>query len=284
MNSNKTARIFLYILIFLILDIGSQAQSLLWKISGNHLDADSYLYGTIHVKDKRAFEFMDSVLPAFEKCDITALEVDLSQENILELSQRMIIPDNGTLHDLFTPEEYDIIKTVVEETTGMDVSFFDRLKPIAILSLILNFQFANDVDVSVDEYFYSKANDSGKKIIGIETFEEQLEVLDSIPNSFIIDYFKDIDSAKDDLEEIIELYRKADLEKLFKVMQRDKSMVMLQKDMVTDRNIKMAGRISELIREQSAFIAVGAGHLPGKKGIIRLLKEEGYKVEPVMLK
>ncbi len=282
MNSGKRLRMFFYLLISLsILSSVIHAQSLLWRISGNNLDAPSYLYGTIHVKDKRAFEFKDSVLLAFEKCDITALEVDLSQENILKLSQRMIIPDNGTLQDLFTPEEYNIIKMVVEETTGMDISFFSRIKPIGILSLVLNFQFAYDVDMSVDEYFYSKANEMDKKLIGIETLDEQLDILENIPNNFIIDYFKDIDNAKEDLEQIIVLYQEADLEKLFKIMQKDKSMLMLQKDLVTDGNIKMAGRISELIQEQSAFIAVGAGHLPGKKGIISLLIDEGYRVEPV---
>jgi uncharacterized protein YbaP (TraB family) len=120
-----------------------------------------------------------------------------------------------------------------------------------------------------------------KKIIGIETFEEQLGTLESIPNSFIIDYFKNIDKAGEDLEQIISLYQSAELKKLFKLMQKDKSMVMLKEDLVISRNMIMAERILELIREQPAFIAIGAGHLPGKKGVIELLINEGYKVVPV---
>jgi uncharacterized protein YbaP (TraB family) len=257
------------------------SQSLLWKISGENTTTTSYLYGTIHIKDKRVLEFSDSVLTAFEKCDAFAIEVDLNPENLVLLSQRMILPDEQTLMDLFTEEEYQLIKTVVENIVGVDISLFNKLKPIALLSLVMNFQFANDVDVSVDEYFYRKATEENKKVIGIETIEEQLEILDSIPNDYIIDYFKNIDSAQEDMETIIKLYQSADLNKMLKMMQKDKSMVMIRKNLLTDRNKKMTERIQPIINEQSTFIAIGAGHLPGNEGIINLLSNAGYIIKPV---
>jgi uncharacterized protein YbaP (TraB family) len=257
------------------------SQSLLWKISRENTATTSYLYGTIHIKDKRVLEFSDSVLTAFEKCDAFAIEVDLNPENLVLLSQRMILPDEQTLMDLFTEEEYQLIKTVVQNIVGVDISLFNKLKPIALLSLVMNFQFANDVDVSVDEYFYRKATEENKKVIGIETIEEQLEILDSIPNDYIIDYFKNIDSAQEDMETIIKLYQSADLNKMLKMMQKDKSMVMIRKNLLTDRNKKMTERIQPIINEQSTFIAIGAGHLPGNEGIINLLSNAGYIIKPV---
>jgi uncharacterized protein YbaP (TraB family) len=257
------------------------SQSLLWKITGNDLKAASYLYGTIHIKDKRVFVFNDSVMAAFEKCEAVALEVDLSTENIILLSQKMILPGDQTLKDLFTDEEYGLVKTVVEDVSGLDIGLFDRLKPITLLSLVMNYQFANDVDVSVDEYFYRKAKERDKKVIGIETIEEQLEIMDSIPYEYIIEYFRNIDKAQEDIENIISLYRSARLEKLLEMMKKDKSMVMISKNLLTDRNLRMAERIQPMINGQSTFIAIGAAHLPGKEGIIDLLSAEGYKVEPV---
>jgi uncharacterized protein YbaP (TraB family) len=273
------ALLFLVCCIFCLSDLA--AQSLLWKITGNDLKASSYIYGTIHIKDKRAFAFNDSVTAAFENCKAIALEVDLSTENIILLSQNMLLPENQTLKDLFTEDEYQLIKTVVEDASGLDIRLFDRLKPITLLSLVMNNQFANDVEVSVDEYFYRKAKELDKKIIGLETIEEQLNIMDSIPYEYIIDYFRDIDKAKKDIENIISLYQSARLEELLEMMQKDKSMVMIKKHLLTDRNIKMAERIRPVINEQSTFIAVGAGHLPGKKGIINLLAREGYVVKPV---
>jgi uncharacterized protein YbaP (TraB family) len=257
------------------------SQSLLWKISRENTATTSYLYGTIHIKDKRVLEFSDSVLTAFEKCDAFAIEVDLNPENLVLLSQRMILPEDQTLMDLFAEEEYQLIKTVVQNIVGVDISLFNKLKPIALLSLVMNYQFANDVDVSVDEYFYRKATEENIKVIGIESIEEQLEILDSIPNDYIIEYFKNIDSAKEDMETIIELYRSADLDKMLEMMQKDKSMVMIRKNLLTDRNKKMTERIQPIINEQSTFIAIGAGHLPGNEGIINLLTKAGYIIKPV---
>ena len=257
------------------------AQSLLWKITGNDLKEASYIYGTIHIKDKRVFIFNDSVSAAFEKCKAVALEVDLSTENLILLSQKMILPGEQTLKDLFTNKEYELIKTVVEDVSGLDIGLFDRLKPITLLSLVMNFQFANDVDVSVDEYFYTKAKELDKEVIGIETIEEQLGIMDSIPYEYIIDYFSNIDKAQEEIENIISLYQSAQLEELLEMMQKDKSMVMISKNLLTDRNIRMAERIQPMINGQSTFIAVGAGHLPGKEGIINLLSGLGYIVEPV---
>ena len=257
------------------------AQSLLWKISRGDLETASYLYGTIHIKDKRVFEFSDSVLIAFEKCEAFVIEVDLNPENLVLLSQKMILPDDQTLKDLFSEEEYHLVKTVVEDIIGVDILLLNKLKPIAILSLVMNSQFVNDVDMSVDEYFYRKAIAEDKEIIGIETIEEQFEILEAIPNDFIIDYFKNIDQAKEDMEIIIKLYKSAELEEMLEMMQKDKSMVMIQKNLLTDRNIKMAERIQTMIDEQPIFITVGAGHLPGKEGIINMLTKAGYKIEPV---
>jgi uncharacterized protein YbaP (TraB family) len=257
------------------------AQSLLWKISREDPETASYIYGTIHIKDRRVFEFDDSVLTAFEKCNAFAIEVDLNTENLGILSQKMILPDDQSLKDLFSKEDYQLVKNVVEDITGVDILLFNKLKPIAILSLVMNYQFANDVDISVDEYFYRKAVAENKKVIGIETIDEQLEILETIPNDYIIDYFKNIDQAREDMELIIQLYRTAQLDKMLEIMQKDKSMVMIQKNLLTDRNIRMAERIQTMINEQQTFIAVGAGHLPGREGIINLLKDAGYKVEPL---
>lgn len=281
-NPYRKYRLILYLVISLnIFFAKGHGQSLLWRINSEDLKSSSYLYGTIHVKDKRAFEFNDSVLSVFERCDVTALEVDLNPENIVQLAYKMMLPDDLTLEEIFSPEEYQIIKSVVEESTGMDISLFSRLKPIGILSMVMNFELSSDMDVTVDEFFYRKAKEQDKEVVGIETIDEQLEILENIPNNIIIEFFKDIDRINEDFEQIIILYRSAQLEKLLKLMQKDRYMVMLQKDLLINRNKKMADRISKLTNEKSAFIAVGAGHLPGKEGIINLLAKKGYILEPV---
>jgi uncharacterized protein YbaP (TraB family) len=53
--------------------------------------------------------------------------------------------------------------------------------------------------------------------------------------------------------------------------------------LIYDRNLRWVARIEKLIKEQSCFIAVGCGHLGGEKGILALMKKEGYTVKPLKL-
>lgn len=271
-------------LVLLILSLTVRAQSLLWKIDGGKLNSPSYVFGTIHIKDKRVFQFDPRVFEALDSCRVFALEVDLDPANMAGFAQQLVLPDGKTLRDVFIPEDYALVKGVIEKETGMDISLFDRMKPYVLLSLGLNSQIAGDMEVAVDEFLYRRARQDGKKVIGLETFEEQMQMLEEIPYGYIVDYFRNFQKGAEDLEEIIRLYCRADLGRLLNLMQEDKTMASLEKKMITKRNKKMAGRMLPLIREQSAFIAIGAGHLPGKKGILRLLERRGFSVSPVMIK
>lgn len=263
--------------------IGLNAQSLLWKISGNGLESPSYLYGTIHIKDKRVFAFDENLLKALEACPGFAMEILLNTENINLIAQRMVLPEGESLQNIFSPEDYQLIKTAIEKETGMEMSFIDRLKPFALLSIILNTQMAGDMEVTVDEWFYKSALEKGKKVAGLETIDEQMDILEDIPNEYIVDFFRNINKGKKDLEAIIALYCQADLNKLLKLMQKDDVMATLEKQLIISRNKKMADRIVPLITDQPTFIALGAGHIPGKQGIVRLLEKKGYTLRPVKL-
>jgi uncharacterized protein YbaP (TraB family) len=271
-------------LMLILFSVSVQAQSLLWKIDGAKLNTASYLYGTIHIKDKRVFQFDQKVYEVLDSCKVFAMEVDLDPSNLAGFAQHLMLPEGKTLHDIFSPEDYSLIKNILEKETGMNISMFDRMKPFVLLSLGLNSQIAGDMEVAVDEFLYRRAQQEGIKVKGLETIEEQMEMLDEIPNDYITDYFRNFQKGAEDLEEIIRLYCKADLDRLLCLMQEDKTMASLEKKIITKRNKRMVARIMPLIKEQPVFIAVGAGHLPGKKGILKLLDKKGYTVTPVMLK
>ena len=50
------------------------------------------------------------------------------------------------------------------------------------------------------------------------------------------------------------------------------------------RNENWIPVMERIMREGSAFFAVGAGHLGGPKGVVNLLRQAGYTVEPVPMK
>lgn len=55
-----------------------------------------------------------------------------------------------------------------------------------------------------------------------------------------------------------------------------------QEIMLDGRNIDWLTKMPEMMKTKSTFFAVGAGHLPGDKGVIKLLRDKGYTVKPIL--
>jgi len=90
----KFFRRILHLFVFAFAIISLQAQSptpktLLWRISGNGLGKPSYLYGTMHLTDKRLFNFGDSVYKAIEKSDGLAIEINPDEIAAFELNNML---------------------------------------------------------------------------------------------------------------------------------------------------------------------------------------------------
>jgi uncharacterized protein YbaP (TraB family) len=268
------------ILSSLVFSSGAMAQSLLWRISGSDLPAPSYLYGTIHLTDRRIFEWKDSVYARMKNCEAFAGELDLSMENMMKAAGFMILPEGQTLHNRFTSQDYELVREGIKSCSGYDLSMFDNLKPAALIALCYAQKKAGDLEATVDELLYKKAITGGKKTYGIETVEEQVALLDKIPDSYILDYFKNLDKQDQEFEKLIGCYCRADLDSLWILIQDEESGAMLNDELIRERNYRMAERVIPMIRKQSTFIAIGSGHLPGIEGVIALLRKEGFSVEP----
>lgn len=276
------ARIAKLINISALLLIGNTgySQSLLWRISGAEA-GPSYLFGTIHIKDKRVFELSDSVLLAQERCSSTVLELDLSSQTNADIAQLMLLPHGRTLADIYSAGELAQIEDIIHSRTGMSMQSFMHLKPVALLSLVAESYFSTDMPYSLDEHLQKRAQTLGKPVIGLETVTEQFTALASISHSIIYDYLTDTASTEQLMLPMLSAYLSADLVQLSALMAQDSLMVTYNNELVVRRNHKMAERISPIIKSQSSFIAVGAGHLAGDEGLIALLRQQGYQIEPV---
>ena len=118
----------------------------------------------------------------------------------------------------------------------------------------------------------------------LETLEYQMSIFEKISIEEQIEMFSSEKMDKDILEKymkLIEAYKNQDIEKLQLMFEEDKSLVEYEDDFLTKRNNNWIPKIEELLKKQSTFIAVGAGHLSGKNGLISLLKKKGYSVKPV---
>ncbi|HJX71391.1 MAG TPA: TraB/GumN family protein [Bacteroidales bacterium] len=261
----------------------SAQDAILWRIYGNGIRDTSWIYGTIHLRDKRVFIYADTVLSYLDLCDKLVLELDLNPLYLLQYSGLIMLPEDSTLHDVFKPDDLAVIIEQVENITGMDFSTFEKLKPVVLLSLVIQHQMRGDMSFTLDEFLYQKGVEKGKEIVGLETFEEQFRLLETIPLEMIADYLKNPMEDEKELELMICDYLTSDIDELLLIMQKDETMVTLKKEFLDDRNRKMAERTVKVLHDGVTLIAVGAGHLPGENGIINLLRQGGYVVEPVIL-
>ncbi len=271
--------------LFFFLAGATNAQSVFWRISGKGLEKPSYLFGTIHIQDKQIFELSDSLLPAIEKADYLALELDLSAINPIEMVGLMMLPDGKTLKDVFSKEEYALIKQEFESQTGNSIEPFSSFKPFTLLTFIMltHLDESDNAPMALDQFLNYYAMAKNTPVLGIENVEEQLKVMDEMPSRAIIEALTEEDSVNVVLNDIITAYVNGDLATVAKLMKEDKTYGKWMSQLIDERNKIMFDKTYERIKSgESLVIAVGTGHLAGKKGLIELYRKKGFKVEPII--
>nr|HPN59012.1 TraB/GumN family protein [Chitinophagaceae bacterium] len=142
---------------------------------------------------------------------------------------------------------------------------------------------------SMEQIIMGAAKQQGKKIKGLETMAQQAGFLDSIPYKYqAAELVKYIDSAGTDngqstmMDQLFDAYRNQDLKKLEDLMlDSDAGMSSFSDILLYRRNANWVMKLKTLMTDKSLLVAVGAGHLPGEKGVISLLRKAGYTVTPV---
>ena len=131
-----------FLVLVVLLAFCAQAQqlanTLLWRITPATGGSASYLYGTFHTKNDRAFQFTDSVLPAMARCAAVYGELDLKaeQRNAFGLMAAMRLPDDARLEGLFKKKEWAVVQTEMDNKMGVLASMGQRMKPIFVLMLL----------------------------------------------------------------------------------------------------------------------------------------------------
>ena len=288
---------FSAVLLVGLLAISAHAQhadenkSLLWKISGNGLEKPSYLYGTIHMLCADDAVLSINFKKAITSCEEVYFELDM--DNFFEMFGiigKMKMNGDTTLKDLLSKKDYIKVKEYFENKGSvLPFSMLETFKPLLAASTLEEGALPCEQTTMMEQVIMKEAKLSGKKIKGLETMAYQAGMLDSIPYKLqaqqLVNY---IDSAttgdKEDLQmkEMFKAYKSQDLKKLEDLMvETDAGMAGFTDLLLYRRNQNWVKKLKILMHVKSLVIAVGAGHLPGAKGVINLLRKEGYTVTPV---
>jgi len=272
-------------------------KTLLWKVSGKGIKT-SYIYGTIHMISQKDFFLHPATLKAFEKTKSLVTEIDMSNQLVLGVQMLRLAPmKNAELKNLLSESDYNIIKNYFEkESTNpelkmMPFSMVENWKPM----LLQSFLYTDLIEKPVKAYemeFVSLAQKRKKmQFGGLETIEDQMNVFETISYADqakalleMIQQTKSSDkTAAAEFAQLVALYKSQDIDAMVSHSKKsfeemgDKS----EEALLTNRNKNWIPKIGEMAKKTPCFFAVGAAHLGGENGIIRLLMREGYKVEAV---
>jgi uncharacterized protein YbaP (TraB family) len=264
----------------------SLKKTLLWRVTPLAGGPDSYLFGTMHVRDLRAFRWYDIVLSYLNDCSVFATEFNFSEMDGRALAETLQLPEGETLDMLLKPGVWKSLEKIAQKRLGFSAALLKFQHPMAVNTLISSSLLAEEAAQSLDETLWSYAQAAGKQMIGVESFEDQLNTIRNIKLDQQIAgltwLVKNFGHQKKRLHRLMRWYEAGDLQQLYKAAKKDAKG--MRRVMLYDRNRNMVEKFAAVAQTQPLFCAVGAGHLPGEKGMLRLLKKAGFKVKPVLEK
>ncbi len=257
-------------------------QSLLWQISSSTTSKVSYVFGTMHVRDRSAFHLMPLIEEKIQTCNAFASEFKLDEIGTNSMDNMRLSKDL-TLKDILHPKVYRNLDRLLQSKVGVPIGFFHKHLPLMVSNMLAMQLLSSDMPHSLDQTLWNYANEQDKIMLGIETYEEQLAILQNIDLNTQIKALKSIvnnyKAYKKSVLKMRDYYEDQDIVQLYKSGKR--SLQGMRKILLYNRNYKMADRIANYAQEYSIFCGIGAGHLAGKKGVLRLLKQKGFKLTPI---
>jgi uncharacterized protein YbaP (TraB family) len=268
--------------------------SVFWEIRGKDLSHSSFLFGTFHLVGSHYVDSLTTVMDKFNGSKTIVGELILDSTMTVKMMVAARLHDT-TLDKLLTPEQFQHTATWLKELSGYDLKIFNSMNPMTIQIFLMTmlqqkyFPPRGPKDVPMDMYFQHRAKSDGKKLVGLESFEVQVNALF---NQFtlqrqaemLMDFVNEKEKAEEELIVMNKSYRNGDLGKLEDLLSEQTYSKSEAEVMLDNRNKNWIEQLPDLIKEQQTFIAVGALHLAGENGLVNLLRKAGYTVVPVATK
>ena len=290
---------FIGAVLFICVAFSANAQ-LLWKVSGNGLNQPSYIIGTHHLAP---FSIMDSIAglkKAMNETQQVYGEIKMSEmqspATMEKMQKAMMIESDTTLNSLLSPKDFETANKFCKENLMVDLNMAPKLKPAFLLNNAVVMAYVKHIgkfnpQEQLDTFFQSQAIQNGKKVDGLETAEFQFNLLfngSSLQRQaqLLMCTLNHIETEVENLKRLTNAYMNQDLNTMLKISEERKgdqcdALPSEEDAMIYNRNKAWAEKLPAIMKAAPTFVAVGALHLPGEKGLLNLLKRQGYTVEAV---
>lgn len=284
------------LLILMLVGYCLQAQynSLLWKITAPGSKGPSYIMGTMHTNHSKVLQLGRKCYPYIRRVQLFAMEADIESGMDIGLLQIMRMGSGYSLRQMLPADDYRLLDSLILAQMGLPLSLLDNVAPVFILTMLEAQEVAatepggNTTAQPLDLQLRSYAAKRKKKVVGVETLQEQFETLGTLTYEeqadMLLNYMHTQNQPGNSTADLLRFYLQQQLDSLL-VMSADETMPeKFNRALLQDRNLRMAQRTAAMVQQQTVFVAVGALHLPGPEGVIEHLRKLGLTVEPLRLK
>lgn len=298
-------KIMMIALLMAIAITGAKAQ-LLYKISGKDLKQPSYIVGTYHLAPVSFVDSIPGLRTAMTETQQVCGELDMSDmmspDNIQKMMKAMMLPEGKTLKDYLSAEEMDKLNQLMKNLIGMDLTNpileqqMGKMTPAAIstqLAVLMYMKHTPGFDPTnlFDGYFQKAAKEANKPVVGLETIDFQMKTLYQSrtlerQKTMLMCMVNNTAYHEQNLIALTRAFFAKDLAKMWEITKEKEnnscdSTPEEDAQLIDNRNIDWLTKLPAIMADKSTLIAVGAGHLPGDKGVLSLLRKAGYTVEAV---
>jgi len=257
---------------------------LLWRVHKPKHPVN-YLFGTIHVDDKRVKALNPQIKHRFDEAKTLCLEILPDRENQVGIGLAMLLPEDQFLDDIVGDPLFARLSLHLNKK-GMTPLAAVHLKPWA--AMIVLSRPESQGGYALDEQLYHWGIHQYKELCALETLQEQLSIFDQLSLEDQVALLRDtldhLPMVQEMNEQLINAYLSGNLDEIYlrsiEIEGGGELSLRLRKKLIDDRNQIMAARLIPTLEKGRAFIAVGALHLPGKEGLINLLRKQGFVVTP----
>ena len=254
----------------------------------------NYLFETIHITDERVINLPPQVKAAFDGARSATFEVIMNDEVRLKMATAMVLSDGRTLDAILGPDLFRQTAAAGAKD-GFQPQLLKAFKPwaLAMIFSVPQADLARNAtgDLPLDQWLQAEAKSQGKPVYALESAEEKIALFNELSEADQVamreSAIKENPKIEQMFEEMTRLYLARDIAAIYVQMdEQSKSMnpeyvAMFLARFNEARNIAMAERMAGRLRQGGAFVAIGALHLPGERGLVRILEKQGYTVERV---
>jgi len=272
----------------------TQAQ-LIWKITGNGIKKPSYLFGTHHLIPIQFLDSIPGLFKAFNESEKVVGEMVLNNIDATEkIQQAAIMPNNLRIDSLLKPADYKLVDTELKSVLKFGLKDVSILNPTMLVTMyeleVYKKLTGFTDDKQSDSYFQLVAVQKDKKVIGLENLDQQIKFLFGSTDykrqaQILVETVRRKNEMLKDMLQLTKLYKIGKIDQLVELSKGKGNITDMTDEeyatMVDNRNADWVTKLPQIIKESSCFIAVGALHLGGKNGLIKLLQKKGYKVSPL---